>query len=263
MKREKIMKTNMRKSRVLEKLRSGGTAFSFKLNFSCARVAELVSIFGFDCVWADSEHVANDWSILEKQVWAAKTNDTDVMVRVSRGSYSDYIKPLELDAAGIMVPHVMNGAEAEEIARMTRFHPLGRRPVDGGNADSKFLKVEMEEYLSQANRERFVALQIEDPEAMENLDEIARTEGIDMLFFGPGDYSHALGLAGEFEHPEIEKARRLVASAAERNGKFAGTVGNTDNLEELAGMGYRFLNVGSDAGAMGKALGEIAVKLGN
>lgn len=184
------------------------------------------------------------------------------MVRVSRGSYSDYIKPLELDAAGIMVPHVMSGDEAEEIVKMTRFHPLGRRPVGGGNADSKFLAVDVKDYLLQANEERFVIVQIEDPESIGNLDDIAAVKGIDMLFFGPGDYSHALGIAGEFDHPEIEKARKLVASAAEKNGKFAGTVGNAGNYKELVEMGYSFLNMGSDVGVMGKGFGEIAEKLG-
>ncbi len=252
----------MRKSRVLKKLRSGETAFSFKLNFSCAREAELASMFGFDCIWVDVEHIANDWSVVEKQVWAAKTNDTDIMVRVSKGSYSDYIKPLELDAAGIMVPHVMSGEEAREVVRMTRFHPMGRRPVDGGNADSKFLAVDVVDYLRQANEERFVIVQIEDPEGIGNLDEIARVEGIDMLFFGPGDYSHALGIAGQFDHPEIGKAREQVVSAAIKNGKFAGTVGTVDGCKELVEMGYRFLNVGSDVGIMGKGLREAAGKLG-
>ncbi len=252
----------MRKSKVLQKLRSGGAAFSFKLNFSCARVAELVSMFGFDCIWVDVEHIANDWSIVEKQVWAAKTNDTDIMVRVSKGSYSDYIKPLELDAAGIMVPHVMSGDEAENIARMTRFHPMGRRPVDGGNSDSKFLAVDVVDYLRQANEERFVIVQIEDPEGVENLDDIAKVPGIDMVFFGPGDYSHALGIAGQFDHPEIGNAREQVVSAAIKNGKFAGTVGTVDSYKELAGMGYRFLNIGSDVSIMGKGLREAAGRLG-
>lgn len=176
--------------------------------------------------------------------------------------YSDCVKPLELEAAGIMAPHVMSGAEAGEIVRMTRFHPLGRRPVDGGNADSKFLKVDVKDYLLQANEERFVTVQIEDPEGIENLDEIAEVKGIDMLFFGPGDYSHALGIAGEFDHPEIDKARKLVVSAAEKNGKFAGTVGTPDNYKELVNTGYSFLNVGSDVGMMGKGLREIEEKLG-
>jgi len=78
----------MRKSRVLAKLRRGGVVSSFKLNFEDGRVAELAAMSGFDCIWVCMEHVANDWSVIEKQIWAAKTFDTDVMVRVARGGYS-------------------------------------------------------------------------------------------------------------------------------------------------------------------------------
>lgn len=255
------MKTGMRKSRVLGKLRAGKPAYSFKLNFSCARSSEMVAMFGFDCVWIDVEHIANDWSVVEKHIWAAKSNDTDVMVRVSKGSYSDYIKPLELDAAGIMVPHVMSGEEAQNIAAMTRFHPSGRRPIDGGNSDAKYLGVDIENYTRQANEERFIAVQIEDPEGIRNLADIARVPGIDMLFFGPGDYSHRLGLTGQTNHPEVQKAREKVVSAALANGKFAGTVGNPDNCGGLVDIGYRLINIGADVAVMRKGLKEISDKL--
>ncbi|NCD04452.1 MAG: hypothetical protein EOM00_16015 [Clostridia bacterium] len=113
----------------------------------------------------------------------------------------------------------------------------------------------------QANEERFLAIQIEDPEGIENLSEIVKVKGIDMLFFGPGDYSHGIGLTGQLDHPEIRKAREKVASAAISNGKFAGTVGSADNYKELAEMGYKFLNLGADVAVMRKGLKEISDKL--
>ena len=131
-----MSKLEMRPSRTLAKLRSGGVASCcFKLNLADARAAEIAAMAGFDCLWTDREHVPNDLSAVEKIIWAAKAHNADVIVRVPRGSYSDYIRPLELDAAGIMVPHIMSLADAQNVVRMTRFHPVGRRPVDGGNAD--------------------------------------------------------------------------------------------------------------------------------
>ena len=251
---------NMRRSKVLEKLRAGRVAHAFKLNGSCARTADLASLFRFDCIWSDREHIANDWSLLEKQIWAAKSNDTDVIVRVSKGSYSDYIRPLELDAAGIMVPHVTSAEEVRQVVRMTRFHPVGRRPLDGANADSRFLLVGMDEYLRQANEERFVVVQIEDPEAMDQLDEIAAVPGINVLFFGAGDYSHALGVP--IQHPEVKKAREKVVRAAAAHGKFAGAVGIGEHYEELVAMGYLFINVGSDIRILREGLHALSSKLG-
>ena len=241
---------NMRRSKTLELLRAGKTVISTKCNTSDPRVVEIAAMMGFPCIWVDTEHTANDYFVTEKQIMAAKMYDTDVLVRIPRGSYSEYIRPLELDASGIMVPHVMSVEEAKEIIRMTRFHPIGRRPVDGGNADAKYCMVPTHEYTQQANDQRFVILQIEDPEAMEQIDEIAALEGFDMLFFGPADYSHAIGVPGQMDHPEVVAGFRRVAEAAKKHGKFAGTVGTKANAAERLAMGYQFMNIGADVVAL-------------
>ncbi|MGV3761332.1 HpcH/HpaI aldolase family protein [Parapedobacter sp.] len=236
----------MRKSKVLDKLRSGDTASCFKVNLKDALMSEIASLAGFDCVWVDLEHIGQDWSVIASHVWATKAHGTDVMVRVPRGSYSDYIKPLEMDATGILVPHIMGVEDAEKVIHMTRFHPIGRRPIDGGNADGGYTAMDFNEYLESANRERFIALQIEDPEPLDELDEIAQLEGFDMLFFGPGDFSQGIGAPGQWDHPLLVGTRKRVAEVANKYGKFAATVGSTANLQELLAMGYHFVSVGAD-----------------
>lgn len=236
----------MRRSKVLKKLRSGKISSCFKINLADARVAELAAVHGFDCVWLDQEHVGQDWSSVVANVWATKAHDTDIMIRVSRGGYSDYIKPLELDATGIMVPHIMGVEDAKKVIEMTRFHPLGRRPIDGGNGDGVYTALNFNDYLKQANTQRFIILQIEDPEALNEIEEIAALDGFDMLFFGPGDFSQGIGAPGKWDHPRIAQARKLIPKIAKKYGKFAGTVGTPDNLKELVDIGYRFVNVGSD-----------------
>ncbi|MFP3903650.1 MAG: HpcH/HpaI aldolase family protein [Armatimonadota bacterium] len=240
----------MRKSRVLRKLRAGETVLSYKTNLVDARATEIAAQAGFDCVWSCLEHVPNSISVVEQQVWAAKAYDVDLLVRVSRGPYSDYIRPLEMDASGIMVPHVMSADDARDVVHMTRFQPVGRRPVDGGNADGGYCGIEFEEYLQQANEQRFIIFQIEDPEPMEELEEIAAVEGYDMLLFGPGDFSHGLGIPGQMDDPRITEARERIAKVARENGKFAGTTGSPDTLAELVDMGYQFINVAADVVAL-------------
>ena len=116
---------NMRPSRVLKKLRSGQIASCVKVNLADPRVTEIAAMCDFDCVWIDMEHVPSDWHTIENQIRAAKNYDCDTLVRVARGSYSDYIRPLEADAAGIMVPHIMNLEDAKKVVWQTRFHPMG------------------------------------------------------------------------------------------------------------------------------------------
>jgi 4-hydroxy-2-oxoheptanedioate aldolase len=87
-----------------------------------------------------------------------------------------------------MVPHLMSLEDAEKVVYYTKFHPVGRRPLNGGSTDGAFGMIPTIEYMRQANEERFVVVQIEDPEPMDQLDAIAALDGIDMLFFGLGDY---------------------------------------------------------------------------
>ena len=236
----------MRPSRVLATMRAGGVATCVKLNLSDARAAEIAALCGFDCVWTDREHCPNTLHDIENQVRAALMHGADVVVRVERGSYSDLVHPLEMGATGIMVPHCMSAEDARKIAWYTKFHPVGRRPVDSGNADGAYAMIPMADYMEQSNRERFVIVQIEDPEPLEELDAIAAVEGIDMLLFGATDFSHGIGAPGQYDHPRVRDARQRVVEAARRHGKFAGAAGSVASFGELAAMGYQFINVGSD-----------------
>ncbi|MBN1556158.1 MAG: aldolase [Phycisphaerae bacterium] len=252
---------SMRPSRVLRRMRAGQTAVCFKTNLSDPRVAEMAGRAGFDCLWTCMEHVPNSTHDVENQIRAGKMHDMDTLVRVRRGSYSDLILPLEMDAAGIMVPHVMNLEDAKKVVYYTRFHPIGRRPWDGGNSDGAYCMIPPEKYIVEANRERFVMVQIEDPEPMDDLEEIAKLDGIDVIFFGPGDFSQGIGLPGQYSHPKVMEARKRVLETAKKHGKFAGTMGTPETLPELSKMGFQFLNVGADVTTLSIKMAEIAKTL--
>ena len=238
-----------RKSRLLEKMRAGKKVITYKLNLSCPRAAEIAAMNGFDGIWICQEHVPTDNSVMEAQILAAKAYNCDCIVRVAKGSYSDYIRPLEADAAGIMIPHLMSLEEAKEIVHTVRFQPLGLRPVDGGNADGLFCKFDFREYIRFMNENRLVIVQIEDPEPLSELDEICKLPGIDMIFFGPGDFSHAIGCPAEFDNPEITRVRKLIVDTAHKYGKFAGTV-SVPSLKQCYEEGYDFVNCGADVAAL-------------
>ena len=240
---------DMRKSRVLRQMRNSKVATCTKLNLSDPRAAEIAAMCGFDCIWLDLEHVPNNMLDVENAVRAAKIYDVDVLTRVSKGSYSDIVRPLEGDSTGIMVPHLMSLEEAKQIVYYTKFHPIGRRPLDGGNADGAYCLVDANDYIKQANEERFTVVQIEDPEPLAELDEICALPGIDMIFFGPADFSQGIGAPNSAD-PQIDEARRLVAKTARKHGKFAGTVGGPGNFDQLVEMGYTFISCGADVVAL-------------
>lgn len=240
----------MRNSGVLKIMREGGVAISTKCNLGDPREAEIAAACGFDCIWIDLEHVPASIQTVNEFVRAAKIYDCDVLTRVARGSYSDIIRPLEADSSGVMVPHLMSLEDAKKIVYYSKFYPIGRRPVDGGNADAGYVCSDMEGYTKKANEERFIVVQIEDPEPLAELDSICALPGIDMIFFGPADFSQGIGKPFQFGDEEIRETRKRIAETARRYHKFSGTVGSLENFTELCEMGYQFINIGADVVAL-------------
>ena len=148
--------------------------------------------------------------------------------------------------------------QAREIVHWTRFAPLGRRPLDGGNADGQYCALPPKEYIRFANANRMVIVQIEDPEPLPELDRICQVAGIDMLFFGPGDFSHAIGHCGEYDHPEVARVRKLVVETAHKYGKFAGTV-SAPSMRQVFAEGF---DVGSMNSGIATALNQVSECLG-
>ena len=153
-----------------------------------------------------------------------------------------------------MMPHVKTAAEARKIVQWTRFYPIGQRPMDGGNIDGRYCQLDIDDYLRHSNHERFIILQIESPEALENVEEIAAVDGYDMLLFGAGDFSHLIGKAGQRDAPEIVEARQRVGRAAREHGKFGMLASMTAPRKVHQEEGYSLFNIGADVVALGEAM---------
>src|SRR5262245_21045057 len=125
----------MRTSRVRRKLEADKPVICTKINTTDPVIVDIIGLMGFDCLWICSEHSAIDWDRLGHLIRTSAMNNMDSMIRIAKGSYSDLIRPLELGASGVMVPHCMDLDEAKQVAQTARFHPLGHRPLDGGNSD--------------------------------------------------------------------------------------------------------------------------------
>lgn len=241
----------LRPSRLLRELRAGHRPTVLKLNLIDPRVVELAGLAGASAVWLCNEHVPNDWLNMEHQIRAAKLHDMDTIVRVSKGSYSEYVKPFELDATAIMVPHVATADEARQVVEMVRCHPLGRKPLDAGNMDGAFCQASLADYAAHCNTEKLVILQIESPEALANVEAIAAVPGIDALLFGAGDFSHRIGRLGQPTAPEVIAARRQVAAAARKYGKHVMTASLYGQKEQIIEEGTAIFTLGADVLELG------------
>jgi len=155
---------------------------------------------------------------------------------------------LDAGAFGVMVPYVNSGAEARAAVAAMRYPPHGIRGVAKFNRGAGF-GADFEEYYLHAHERLVGVLQIETPQALENLDEIAAVDGADVLFVGPTDLSYNLGIRDQLDHPRFVDALRRVNDAATRHGKAAGIlVHNPALVATCRDLGYTFVALGSDGG---------------
>lgn len=237
----------MQKSKVLEKLSKGEPVLCTKANFKDPAIIELIGLIGFDCIWICQEHLWADKETLYSMITSARLTGMDSMVRIEKNGYTSAIKPLEMGAKGIMVPHIKSVEEAKFWIESTRFFPIGRRGLDGVNADADWGLMDLNNYLEFSNRETFLAFQIEDLEVIPYIEDIAKLPGVDILFVGIGDLSQALGFPGELDRPEIWEILKRVGDVARKYEKFAGAPGiNIERTKRLLDLGYLFITNGAD-----------------
>jgi 4-hydroxy-2-oxoheptanedioate aldolase len=251
----------VRRSRVREKLAAGKAAIVGAMNSTDPVVCDIIGMTGFDALWMCNEHKGIDWDRMGNLIRTCAMNDMDSMIRVSKGSYNDYVRPLEIGATGIMVPHCMSAAEARSIGQATKFHPIGRRALDSGNADGHYCMVPLAQYLAEANDRTFTVVQIEDPEILDQIDEAVASPGADIFFVGPGDLSHGLGEPGNTKHPSILKAIDDVAAACKKHGKHWGLPVSPESAPRYMEMGARFLACGADVIGLAAYFGDLRKRL--
>jgi 4-hydroxy-2-oxoheptanedioate aldolase len=238
----------MRASKTLKKLREGEVVKVAVISrFPQPWLAELIGRLGFDTIWFDLEHRGFNEEAVEYLSLPCRHTDTDLMVRILKSGYHSPMRVLEMGANGILVPHCMSAREAREWVSWTKFPPLGRRGFDGAGADSDYLLADSVEYIEHANRETFLALQIEDQEAVDCVDEIAAVEGVDLLFVGPGDLSLSFGVPFQFQHPKMLRAVERVAEAACRRQKHWGiATGSVEDAQRAVDAGAQMVTCAND-----------------
>lgn len=241
----------MRRSKTLEIIRGGGYVVATAVAVGGAKIAELAGHVGFPCLWIDMEHKCCSDEDVFNMILGARATDTDCLVRIRKQGYLDPFRALEDGAAGIMVPHVKSKEEAKFIVDNAKYAPLGKRGIDLAGADARYMLDDEVEGMAFANRETFVMVQIEDKEALDDLDGIIGTEGIDAVFVGPGDLSTSLGVFGQMNSDTMQNAIKKIADTCAKYGKWWGLpIGSVEDAKKYYKMGARFFNYSSDLGAI-------------
>lgn len=234
----------MRHSKTLAKLRAGKPVRMCSLGHFIPEYVRMAAHFRYDCIWLDAEHRTFSERELQAMFAFFHQFDIDCMLRAPTLEKTRLYRYLEDGATGLMIPHVSTAEKAQMLVDAVKFPPLGDRGQDGVGFDAGYL-LHGDDYVEHANRETFLVVQIETPEAVENIDAIAAVPGVDALFVGPGDLG--LRIRRTETTLTIEEAYDRVAAAAKQHGKAWGAPGlSLENMTGILSKGAQLIAHGGD-----------------
>jgi 2-keto-3-deoxy-L-rhamnonate aldolase RhmA len=233
-----------------EKMNSGGVCLGAGISLTDSAVVEALAP-AIDFVWIDLEHTHLSYESVHNHLIAARAGNVAALVRV-RGSDVPHIKPiLDIGASGIIVPQVRSAEEVQAVVDACRYAPRGNRGF-GPRRASGYGRDSGVAWMQSTNADLFVAVQIENSQALEALDEIVQIEGLDSIALGPYDLSISLGHPGDFSHPTVTGALDTIVTKARAAGKYVGTGmgAYAGNAIEAVTRGVQWIQCGDDYGYM-------------
>ena len=219
------------------------------LNLGSASAVEIAAQTGFDWLLIDLEHGSGTMADLRGQLLATRGTRAVPIVRVASAD-ADAVKfIMDSGAAGVMFPYVANAQEAARCVQMMKYPPTGTRGVAQIIRATDYGR-DWQKYQAEANAESLVVVQIETPEAADQAEAMAAVPGVDVLFVGPMDLSVNLGHPGDFTPPTFIRHLENVVRACELHGKTAGILSRPELIDSHRQLGFRFVALGSDSGAV-------------
>jgi 2-dehydro-3-deoxyglucarate aldolase/4-hydroxy-2-oxoheptanedioate aldolase len=250
---------------IIERLRNGQIVRTMHATgFVKPRAIEMLGLMGsFHGIWIDQEHAAISHAELDAMLIACRAAGLDAFSRVPPTDYCTVMRPMEVGCSGVMIAQVRALAEVRQAIQWTKYPPRGIRGYFGLNYETRFGSTDMATHVANANRDRWLAIQIETPEAVEIVDEIAALEGVDWLFVGPADLSVTLGVPGDFLHPKCIDALKRVDAAVKTAGKSWGTLSrDAEHARRCRELGCQLFSVFGDIDCLRVGLQTLEQRFG-
>ncbi len=228
------------------------------LGMADAYVAEMAATCGFDWLLIDGEHAPNDLRSLSAQLAAVMGSASLPIVRLPDDDPASIKQILDISAQSLLIPMVETAAQAQRIFRATRYPPQGMRGVGSSMARaSRFSAIP--DYLTTANDQICVILQVESRAGLAALDDILAVTGIDGVFIGPSDLAADMGYLGQSDHPDVRAAVLDSLRRIRKAGLTAGVLATDAGfIRECKVAGANFVGVGVDVSLYTGAMRDLA-----
>ncbi len=248
----------MRTNQVKQALQSGQVSLgTFIFEFSTTGIGRIASEAGAEFVLFDMEHTG--WSVETIRMLIASTRSVDAVpiVRVPATQYHFMARVLDMGAMGIMLPMVESVEQAQLIVDSCKYPPMGKRGAAFTIAHDDYTGGDVATKIREANDNTLLIAQIETARGLDNVEQIAQVEGLDVLWIGQYDLSSSLGIPGQFDHPDFLSAVERVVAATNAHNKVAGFMPLSVEESQLRlRQGFRCLAYGGDLWLYKKVLAD-------
>lgn len=241
-------------------LKRGEVQIGFWQALASPYAAELCAGAGFDWLLLDGEHAPNDVQSLLAQLQAVAPYPVEAVVRPPIGDPVLIKQYLDIGVTTLLVPMVDTREQAEALVRAVRYPPHGMRGVGAAIARaSRFGRIG--DYLTTAEQQICLLVQIESVTGLANIDAIAAVEGVDGVFIGPADLAASMGLLGKSSDPKVGAALESALASIRQRGKAPGILMSDEaEAKRLIGLGYQFVAVGTDVGLFSRVTSDLAAR---
>jgi 2-keto-3-deoxy-L-rhamnonate aldolase RhmA len=234
-------------NKFISKIRSGRISKGLVVTLNDLTVSELAGEVGYDFTWIDMEHAPITIESAMMHIIALKGTECAPLVRVPWNK-AEIIKPvLDLAPAGIIIPMVNTAEEAKAAIKACRYPLTGLRGC-GVRRANRYGQITFPDYLKISESEPMVIIQIETMEAVRNLDEILKVEGLGSICVGPVDLSGSMGKLNQLDDPEVNRVFDEVCKKVKASGIPLGTAGWP--LEVWEKRGINWIALASDCGGI-------------
>jgi 2-keto-3-deoxy-L-rhamnonate aldolase RhmA len=225
-----------------DKIRGGEAAIGVSLMFPSPQLVEMCAYAGFDWVLIDCEHGSIGLADVEVMAMAADASGITAIARPRSNDPADIQSVMDRGVKGVQVPHVNTRADAEQAVAAVKFGPGAARGLAAGTRPDRWgLGARMPDFAAQANAQSLVCVQIEHQEAVANIDEILKVDGIDVFFIGPSDLSQSMGHPGNAKAPPVAAAIDRTLAKIRAAGMAPGMPATAETLPDVLASGCRYV----------------------
>lgn len=252
-----IPRASPRLNRLRDLWGSGGVALGAIVTSPSITIVQAMARSGLDWIIIDLEHGAIDLKDAHAMIAATAGTPLVPLVRVASRDAWQAKAPLDFGALGVCFPMTTRQTDAEAAARAVRYPPRGDRMWGPFYAPLRW-DTSMRDYMQRADDEVLAIGTIEHIDALDQIDELVATPGLDVAFIGPGDLATSMGLKGERDHPRVQEAiRSLEAAMLKGPAVLGGAAFTPEQANDMIRRGYRALVVGFDWSLMQRGIDAV------